>query len=161
VIYLTTGEPVLVDTADVEMLSTFTWSPLRRPHTTYAKTRVKDLDGQWRTVLMHRLLLGEPASDVDHRNHNGLDNRRANLRLASRGQNLAAARPRGRFKGVQRANSRNGWTARGQHNGVAHHLGTFATEEEAARAYDAWASVAHGEFAFLNFPNTQDQRTSA
>ena len=152
---LKTGEVVLIDEEDLPLIGGLNWTALRRPHTTYVKARIKNADGSLGCVLMHRLLLGitDRHIDVDHINHNGLDNRRSNLRVATRSQNLAHSRPRGRFKGVSRGNSKSEtWTARGQVDGSAVYLGSYATPEDAARAYDAWAIETHGEFAFLNFP---------
>ena len=85
---------------------------------------------------------------MDHENGNGLDNRRENLRLATHSQNQRNRR-RTRDK-VYKGTRRNGkkW--------VAHIvLGTFASEEEAARAYDHAATLLYGEFARLNFPPTE------
>ena len=55
------------------------------------------------------------------------------------------------YKGVVR--SRNGWVARIGHEREVRYLGYFATEEDAARAYDAAARELRGEFARLNFPD--------
>lgn len=102
---------------------------------------------------LHRLIARARAGDiVDHANRDPLDCRKANLRLASRSQNAANARIRGRvpFRGV----SRNGrkFEARITVNRVAHRLGRFTTARDAARAYDEAARRFFGEFAALNFP---------
>jgi hypothetical protein len=102
---------------------------------------------------MHRLLLSV-ESEIDHANGNGLDNRRCNIRPATRSLNLAnRASPGSRsgFRGVTPANQKNGrWVARIKINGKTHFLGTFDTPEEAARAYDARARLAFGDFARTN-----------
>ncbi len=110
-----------------------------------------------RVVRLHEAVLGQ--SGVDHRNGDGLNCRRGNLRPATAAQN-AKNRARGRnntsgFKGVSRATDRdrpNPWHARVMVDRRSVSLGYHATPEEAARAYDAAATKLHGEFARLNFP---------
>jgi hypothetical protein len=90
--------------------------------------------------------------EVDHRNHNGLDNRRSNLRLATGHQNQGNRRPQGgspRFKGVYLSRSK--WVAQIRFGGSKRYLGRFTVEEDAARAYDAAARLIFGEFACTNF----------
>lgn len=60
---------------------------------------------------------------------------------------------RNRYKGV-RAESENSWSAWITSHGARHYLGAFRDEESAARAYDAAARLHHGEFAVLNFPES-------
>jgi hypothetical protein len=116
-----------------------------------------------RTVLMHRLILPPPARFIiDHINGNGLDNRRANLRLATAAQNRwnARASRRGGWGGLYRGVTRLGatrWKASIAANGQREDLGCFATAELAARAYDAGARRLHGEFARLNFPGPYER----
>jgi hypothetical protein len=98
---------------------------------------------------MHSQLTGWGL--VDHTDGDGLNSRRSNLRQATRSQNAANSRPyarrRSQYKGLRQ--ERNGsWTARVQRR----HVGTFKTEEAAARAYDIEAARTFGEFARLNFP---------
>jgi len=92
------------------------------------------------------------GSQVDHINLNKLDNRRENLRPATHSQNMANKPPRkGKtYKGTDLVSSGR-FRATGQIDGKKVHIGTFDTEAEAARAYDAWATITHGEFAYLNF----------
>lgn len=102
----------------------------------------------------HRMILGLPEGNtqiVDHVNRNPLDNRRANLRICTRSQNCMNRKstPRSGFKGVVQNGS--GWAAHIKMNRKVHHLGTYRTKEEAARAYDSAAKRMFGEFAVLNF----------
>jgi hypothetical protein len=102
---------------------------------------------------MHRLIMAAPDGiGVDHINGDGLDNRRANLRLASQRDNSANMAVRASsatgFKGVSWKRRNRKWQAQIGRT----YLGIFASAEEAARAYDHAAREAWGEFAHLNFP---------
>jgi hypothetical protein len=94
-----------------------------------------------------------PEILIDHKNRNGLDNQKSNLREATRSQNNANKKPTSfsssRFLGVSKRYSK--WTARITKNGVTYDLGAFKIEDEAAKAYDNKAIELHGEFANLNF----------
>jgi hypothetical protein len=87
-----------------------------------------------------------PTHQIDHENRNRHDNRWHNLRPATQPQNCANQPPKGKFKGVSAARSR--WRAMCGRT----FLGTFATAEEAAVAYDRAAFARWGQFAYLNFP---------
>lgn len=160
---LPSGEAVLLDHEDFDRVSQFSWSLSRSGANCYAvHSRAATRSRPPLTLLMHRLILGLGRADrwvvVDHINGNGLDNRKANLRVCTQQENLRNQRKRrhsrSRFKGVSPvAFSKTGkWAAKLWINGHLMHLGTFATEEEAARAYDEAIQVHHGEFARLNFP---------
>lgn len=113
-----------------------------------------------RGLTLHRIVAGDPEGlDVDHKNRNKLDNRRANLRVATRSQNMAnTVGHNGRvsqYKGVTRvtkAGLLRPWSASICVDYKRVHLGVFETEEQAARAYDHAARLHKGEFARLNFP---------
>jgi hypothetical protein len=110
---------------------------------------------------MHRQLIPDvPAGLViDHINADGLDNRHANLRLATVAQNAANSRPRksrAGLKGVTFAKGKNRWRASIVANGSRIHLGYFRDPRDAAKAYDAAAKKYFGEFAYLNL--SQDIR---
>lgn len=158
---LTKGYVAVVDDEDAA-LSRFKWHayearfPDGSRRNVYASRGVRLPDGRWTQVQLHRVILGAPAGiDVDHIDHDGLNCRRSNLRLASESQN-GANQQRGRanrsgFKGVHRRSATR-WRAVIRISGTLRHVGQFATAEEAARAYDAAASAAFGMFACLNFP---------
>lgn len=107
-------------------------------------------------VSMHRLVAAAPRGTiVDHINGNSLDNRRANLRVATqRGNNrnrrVLPERRSSQFKGVTLDKRRGKWFARIKVNGKTRHLGAYVNESDAARAYDAAAIEFFGEFAATN-----------
>lgn len=151
-IALSRGKFAIVDDADFDVLSETRW------HFTtvgYAANRGKG--------LMHRLLMNPPPGmQVDHINGDKLDNRRANLRICTQQQNLISKSKRKdskmKFKGVmyvrpsvRSLNERKRpYYAKIRHAGTWYGLGYFATQEEAARAYNVKAKELHGEFAVLN-----------
>lgn len=88
-----------------------------------------------------------PTQDIDHINGDKGDNRMANLRAATRSQNLANTRKGKPFKGVSWATKRSTWIAQIVCNGKHHWLGEFDTPEAAAAAYQTKAKALFGEFA--------------
>ncbi len=92
--------------------------------------------------------------EVDHRNGNTLDNRRGNLRPATRytqAANTLKKRTVAPYKGLS-PTIRGTWTASIRADGRRKNLGHFKNPVEAAKAYDAAARAIHGEFACVNFP---------
>lgn len=146
----------LVDETDVPMLSNYLWFPQvsEGSLTMYLKADTREGRRSSRSILMHQLVLG--ASGVDHRNRNGLDNRRSNLRPATPAQNNANKASRqgakSSYKGVFEAWRPGKWVASIQVQGKKRYLGSFDDEVAAAKAYDIAASNAWGDFAYLNFP---------
>lgn len=113
--------------------------------------------------MLHRVILGlsSPKVQGDHRNGEGLDNRRKNLRRASHAENCrnGARRRNGtsKFRGVSWDKERQKWIGsirRPDGNGRKH-LGRFDKERDAALAYDKEAARRYGEFARLNFPKVK------
>ncbi|OHB55307.1 MAG: hypothetical protein A2173_08695 [Planctomycetes bacterium RBG_13_44_8b] len=92
---------------------------------------------------------------IDHKDHNGLNNSRANLRPATKAQNCWNRRKKpgcsSKYKGVCFNKALGKWAGSIRFEGRRSHLGYFVNEEEAARTYDAAARKYHGEFAALNF----------
>lgn len=103
---------------------------------------------------MHRLIMNTPKGiEVDHINHNGLDNRKTNLRNCRRNDNKKnrVAWGKSKYVGVCHLDN-NKFLAHIRINGRLKHLGIFLNEEDAARAYDKAAKEYHGEFANFNYP---------
>ncbi len=100
------------------------------------------------------MILGCPTEPVDHENGNGIDNRRANMRLGTSSQNGANRRTvtphSSRFKGVCWDKRRGMWRARIGYDGKKIGIGWFEDEVEAARAYNKKAVEKFGRFAALN-----------
>lgn len=145
-----------VDDADLMLVSGFPWRPLH-PKPKNPMVYAHAWNGQ-QSFYMHRLLLGVPSGiTVDHADGDGLNNQRYNLRKATEGQQQAN---RGRqrnnrtsqFKGVFWNEARQRWQATIHYDGRTQYIGRFATEEDAARAYDRRALAEFGSFARLNFP---------
>jgi hypothetical protein len=116
---------------------------------------VREQDGK--RIYMHRVILGLPPGrhpEVDHRNFDTLDNRRQNLRVATRAQQMGHRREfregTSRFRGVRWDVARQKWRAEIIVNYRYRFLGRFDDEIEAARAYDRAALEAWGEFATIN-----------
>lgn len=145
---LSRGLTAIVDAADFHSLGCHKWSSSGSSRM-YAARRC---DGK--TVYMHRLLVGALADEeVDHINGNPLDNRRSNLRVASRAQNMANSIGRcgsSKYKGVCRKKQTGRWSAQIGQEGRGTHLGYFDKEEDAAAAYDQAAVSTYGEFAKTN-----------
>ena len=146
-IKLTQGKVALIDAEDLERVTQHTWSAA---WIHYDWRAVAWIDGK--TITLHRFVMNaQPGQEVDHKNGDGLDCRKSELRIATHRQNNQNAyrvKP-GCFKGVRPSGRK--WRAKIKAGGKDLHLGTFTTAEEAARAYDAAAVEHFGEFACLNF----------
>lgn len=143
-----TGYVALVDDDDYTLVSQHAWrAQMRRDGRLYA-LRGWWQDGKWHGQLMHNLIMGTVG--IDHNDHNGLNNQRYNLRVATNRQNQGNTLLRtgcsSQYKGVTWRARDGRWQARlGQHS-----LGMFASETDAALAYNSAASEMFGEFAYLN-----------
>jgi hypothetical protein len=145
---LTKGLETIVDDDIFEWASKFSWyAEVRKSGVAYAVRRGG--------IRLHRQILGARSGEqVDHKDGNGLNNVRSNLRLATNQTNQWAHQTKrtktsSPFRGVSKSGS--GWRARITKFGKNLELGTFLTEQEAALAYDAKAKEIFGEFATPNF----------
>jgi AP2 domain/HNH endonuclease len=162
---LTKGKYAVVDPDDYPRLSEHKWHVTKNTHTLYAKRNPNKKKGT-APIYMHRCVLKvPPGMVVDHINHDGLDNRKANLRPATRAQNnrhtkKVDTKARSPYKGVYYDRRDGLWYVRITCDGQTIHLGSFKDEIEAARAYDQAAKKYHGQFAGLNFPESGTARRS-
>ena len=149
---LTQGFISLIDADAAELVLARKWHAIRCANLVYAATNIKDEQGKQRRVYLHRFVMGkfhgrDPV--VDHINHNGLDNTKANLRFVTQAQNAANRRTWMKpAKGVYPNGS--GWQAKIKKDGISHNLGTYKSEREALIAYNAAALVLYGREAHLN-----------
>ena len=159
---LTQGKFALVDDEDYERVMMYKW------YASKTTSRLRLIRNKWyaerkegkKTVYLHRFILdAESGEECDHRNGNGFDERRCNLRIVTHQQNnwnrqkttsRLGIPASSKYKGVHWRKDRNKWRARININCKRIHLGTFDSEEEAARAYDDKAIELHGEYAKIN-----------
>lgn len=157
-IQLTKGYVAVVDECDKD-LAELRWSPLKDKYgKVYARANTYDNTGKRTTILMHRMIMIRMADgqitnrdDVDHKNLNTLDNRRENLRLATRSQNRANGKLQRNstsgYKGVTFDKASGKWIAQIKYQGRRYHLGICNTPEEAHQLYCVAATRLYGEFA--------------
>ena len=155
IVHKVNGETVTVtmDTEDARRIPGDLVHALGGPgsHTTYAL--VWDASKK-KMVMLHRWIMGTAdGEEVDHIDRDGLNNRRSNLRACTRAKNAAAIQPQPNktgFIGVRE--DQRGKTVKFDAFLAGKYIGRFTTAEAAARARDAAARTAYGEFAVLNFP---------
>lgn len=143
----------LLDQSDFEWASKYKWF---QKWNDYVFRWGKKPNGKPYMILLHREIMGESELDVDHINRNRLDNRRSNLRFATRSQNLANKQKlsgnfTSKFKGVRWHQARNRWVATIVSKPInLRKSKLFKTEIEAAVQYNKWATEVFGQFAVLN-----------
>jgi hypothetical protein len=144
-IRLTRGKVAIVDDEDYPVLAQFKWMALSS--TTwgiwYAARYITGTNGKQHALLMHRVVNDTPDGLLtDHRNGDGLDNRRSNLRTATHAQNMQNIRQRkhwsSQYRGVSWDAKAGKWRARAWSNNVCTRLGWFTEEEDAAAVVSAW-----------------------
>jgi hypothetical protein len=151
-----------VHPANYERLLKYEWFCKKGKNSFYARRHVPTGKGGKETLIyMHQEVIKVPKGMVvDHINHDGMDNREANLRAATYSQNLCNRKKRSgskysKYKGVSWKKVNRKWVARIGFEKKEMHLGYFHTEIEAAKAYDRAAIKYHAEFASLNFPESR------
>lgn len=165
---LTQGKFAQVDDEDFEYLNQFKWFAYKHRNTYYARRSVR-INGTHLCEQMHRIVMGighKKDKIVDHINHNGLDNRKENLRFCTSTQNSQNRTPyinkTSKYKGVSIHRSKRfskkrqehylyiKWQAHIRINKKLYFLGYALTEKDAANLYNSAAIKNYGEFAFLN-----------
>lgn len=154
---LSQGKFAIVDEADFEWLNQWKWSTNKNCNTYYA-LRIATIKNKNKTLYMHREIMeryGVFSKCYDHRNHNGIDNRKINIRPATKSQNHHNQKIgmgfTSRYKGVYWHNQNKKWIARITYNKKLMYLGSFKNEIKAALTYDEAAKKYFGEFANPNF----------
>ena len=156
-IQLTQGKYAEISKQDYGLISQYKWqwTPCKW-HEGYATTNMGG-----KTIYMHRLILGlGKGEQADHINHNGLDNRRSNIRKVNQHQNNGNLRKPSHntsgYKGVSyyKGHKSKPWTAYITNQRKKIHLGYFKTIQEAAIAYNSAATKQWGEYASLNLVET-------
>src|ERR1039458_6809617 len=146
---LTRNKFALIDDCDYWLVQPFTWYAFKSGKQWYAATKFQRPSHE--TALLHRLLAGFPPFQLDHKNGNGLDCRRRNLRPATPSQN-GANRTKQRnnksgYKGVYKDARRKEWYAAIRSGGFGYYLGSFSNPIAASGAYHMAANLCFGEFA--------------
>lgn len=161
---LSRGLWTVVDEGDAKLVVGRQWCALSRSRSLYANTAIRRSDG-WGTLYLRRLIAAAPDGlYVDHKDRNPLNNRRANLRICTNGQNLVNT-PSRSLTGFRGVTIKNGvratkYQACIQRDGKYQYIGSYYSAEEAARAYDAAALEVYGEFVQLNFPDAAPMRAA-
>ena len=164
-IYLGQGKWTILDVEDYYKFADIGWALSGCERNLYAIGGIKNKNGEFELVRLHRAIMNPPQKlVVDHRNSDGLDNRRENLRIATKSQNAFNCRKRkntsSQFYGVYFRKSTGKWVACVWYRKKKISLGNFEKEIEAARAYDRAAIKYRKEFARLNFPEERTQRAA-
>lgn len=155
---LTRGKYAIVDDVDFVSLRQWKWHAIFINGKWYAARREYP---SRRYIYMHRQILKAPKGlEADHRDENGLNNRRENIRLATHQQNnfnrgkrktnSRGEKPRSKYKGISFDKARGKWSAELWLNGKKFFLGRFVKEIDAKKAYDVAAKKFHGQFIYSN-----------
>ena len=159
---------IIIDTEDWDKVKEHYWSLVSNHRVLYVQASILHPEGGWKTpadgrrrrrrtsLQLHHLILGKPQKGMvtDHINHNGLDNRKENLRFATYAQNKSNARSHknssSQYLGVFWDKETQKWRVRLKHNGKFYNLGRFTCEHQAALVYNKKAKELRGKFANLN-----------
>lgn len=160
-IKITQGKIAFVDDENFKHLNKFKWHVLRSGSNFYAVRSIRLANGKQNKIFMHREILDIPKGlETDHINHNGLDNRKSNLRACTVSENQMNSNSQknssSRFKGVTWHKYARRWQAQIRHNGRTIYLRLFLSEIDAALAYNRKATEMFGKFANPNNVNIQE-----
>jgi hypothetical protein len=149
-IKLSRGKIALVDDEDFDYLNQWKWFASKGRNTYYAGRSSKIKNNRW----MHRLIMKTPENlQVDHIDHNGLNNQKSNLRNCTNTENLFNRNKnfKSKYKGVHYNYKKRTYIVQLKAFGYNVYTSEFKNAEKAARKYDEMAKIYHGEFANLNF----------
>lgn len=160
-IKLTKDKIAFVDNKDFEYLNQWKWCAGKIKNIWYAYRGkrqpkiAKGIYGKVKRISMHRLILkAKKGQYVDHRDDNGLNNQRKNIRICTNSQNICRSRKRkntsSKYKGVSWSKASNRWLVAIKANKKLIYLGLFYNEKDAAMTYNRAAKKYHKEFARLN-----------
>jgi hypothetical protein len=152
---LTKGYMTIFDSSDVELAKSGCWLAMPTKRSVYAARFQTVGKGKRELVSFHRSAISASAGlDVDHIDGDSLNNKRDNLRPATRSQNARNSRSSkgssSQFKGVSWNKRQRKWVSRIMVRGKTINLGTFDNERDAGRAYDIAAERFHSSFARPN-----------
>jgi hypothetical protein len=146
-------EKAIVDVADYLKVKNYKWCLFLSKNKAKSERRYAQSKIEGKLIYLHQFLMGT-RDGTDHRDGDGLNNRRGNLRLCTSSQNSCnqkiGKRNSSGFKGVGFYLPTSKWRARIDYKGKGRHIGYFNSPEEAAKAYNDKAKIFHGEFARLN-----------
>jgi hypothetical protein len=156
---LTSGGFARVSRKDFVRVSQQSWWARKYGRRTYAVGHAVKPDGSFTKCYLHRVILGltDRKIKTDHKDGDGLNCLRSNLRACSNQQNSSAFRQlkigkTSRFRGVSWKTDKQRWVVQLRYFYLHIYGGLFTDEIEAAKAYDALAARYFGSFARLNFP---------
>lgn len=153
-ICLTRGKFTLIDSEDFEFLNRWKWFAIQIGRKYYAVRSKREGKTNKRIYLHRQILKAQLKEVVDHIDGDGLNNKKVNLRVCSRAENVrnqsVRVTSKSGYKGVSWENGKQLWRADISVNGHSKFLGHYQTKEKAAKAYNEMALEYHGEFAKLN-----------
>ena len=156
-ITLGNGKCALVDKDDYEKVNQYQWHARQKNRVWYAYRWLVLPNGKSKFIQMHRYIMNPSSKmEIDHINHDGLDNRRDNLRTCThrdniRNQRIRYSKSNSPYKGVSWREYCKSWRAYITINGKTKHLGYFKDARNAALTYDTEAKKHFGDFACCNF----------
>jgi len=153
-IRLTQNKVAIIDNEDYLLISKYKWQAQFQRGIWYAIATYSK-NNRSTTIRMHRLIMNiESGVQIDHRDGDGLNNCRNNLRICTISQNRANSEKRtpasSKYKGVRFDKKSKKWMVRISCNNIRKYLGSYKTEDEAAMIYNEQAKLLFGEFAKLN-----------